>query len=227
MEGGGNWEDDGQGDIDFEGGENEDENSEGGLQSEVVPVVNDVEIASEIQRLINELKASKQMVVTLKQQLKQMKNDQRSELETLRDRLKLISSQLKEKDKRAASLEASLRSMEEKMHASAAQLEDANKEKKALCASLEEANMGGNEIIQRQINKFHSMQQQIRSLESENLRLKQRLKASENRQARLKSALDEANAMNRNLKSELDGANAKIQRFLRRSAGDCLRNLEM
>jgi len=213
MEDGDSWGGDGQNEYDCGGGDDGDVNSEEGKLSHVVPDeivttgANDVENDSEIQRLATELKDANKTVDTLNDRLKEMSNEfeaaqsrskseheqQQSELKDLRNRRDILSSQFVKKTEDAARLEASLRSKEVEMQsavlASAAQLKEANDKVAELSAKLEEADKDGNEKIQRQINKFHSMQQDIRSLQSKNLRLKQQLRSSKNEQDNLKSAL--------------------------------------
>ena len=154
------------------------------------------------------------MVVTLNEQLREMSSElegaqsrsrtdreqQQVELKDLRDRLNSVSSQFEQKKEAADRLEATLRSMKVEMESqvqkSAAQLKEANEKVDALSTDLEEANKDGNEMIQRQINKFHSMHQEICSLERKNLRLEQKVRSLEIEKSNLKSALAKADIKN-------------------------------
>jgi len=221
MEDGDSWGGDGQNEYDCGGGDDGDVNSEEGKQSHVVPDeivttmgANDVEKDSEIQRLATELEDANNTVDTLNDRLKEMSNEfeaaqsrskseheqQQSELKDLRNQLDILSSQSVKKTEDAARLETSLRSKELEMQsavlASAAQLKEANDKVDELSAKLEEADKDGTEKIQRQINKFHSMQQEIRSLQSKNLRLEQQLRSSKSEQDNLNSALAKAASKN-------------------------------
>ena len=221
MEDGDSWGGDGQNGHDCGGGDDGDVNSEEGKHSHVVPDeivtttgANDVEKDSEIQRLVTELKDANNTVDTLNDRLREMSNEfeaaqsrsiseheqQQSELIDLRNRLDILSSQFEKKTVDAARLEASLRSkeaeMESAVHASAAQLKEANDKVDELSAKLEQADKDGTEKIQRQINKFHSMQEEKRSLQSKNLRLKQQLRSSKSEQDNLKNALAKAASKN-------------------------------